>query len=295
MLGYLPFGFLCAAALYPRLRAWAALAVAVAGGALLSILLEAAQTYLPARVATNVDVAANAAGALAGAVLAVALGRWLLRRDLLRRMRLAAFAPGAAVDWGLVVVALWLFVQLNPSALLFSPGDLRDLFAVPPGPPRAPVFFVSIEAMSTAANLGAVALLVSLLAAPGLSARAAFLAVVACAVAVKCAAFAVARASALAWLTTGAQEGLLGGLALGWLLIGLPRQWRLVLAIVLLMAGTVLVNLAPANPYLAATLREWQQGHFLNFNGVTRLAAALWPFLCAAYLVLMASPSPRRN
>ena len=46
-----------------------------------------------------------------------------------------------------------------------------------------------------------------------------------------------------------------------------------------LMAGAVLVNLAPANPYSIAALATWRQGHFLNFNGLTRLTASLWPFL----------------
>ena len=57
-----------------------------------------------------------------------------------------------------------------------------------------------------------------------------------------------------------------------------PRTARLALAAVLLMAATGLVNLAPPNPYFADTLRVWAQGHFLNFNGLTRLVSAAWPF-----------------
>ena len=53
------------------------------------------------------------------------------------------------------------------------------------------------------------------------------------------------------------------------------------------MAGTVLVNLAPANPYSSAALAAWRQGHFLNFNGLTRLVASLWPFLALPYLMLL--------
>ena len=54
-----------------------------------------------------------------------------------------------------------------------------------------------------------------------------------------------------------------------------------------LMAGTVLVNLAPSNPYSVAALAAWRQGHFLNFNGLTRLAASFWPFLALPYLILL--------
>jgi hypothetical protein len=61
------------------------------------------------------------------------------------------------------------------------------------------------------------------------------------------------------------------------------------LAAVLLAAAAVLVNHAPANPYLAEILKLWQQGHFLNFNGLTRLVATLWPFAAVAYLIVLAA------
>jgi hypothetical protein len=67
----------------------------------------------------------------------------------------------------------------------------------------------------------------------------------------------------------------------------------LILAALLLMAATVLVNLAPPNPYLAASLKVWQQGHFLNFNGLTRLVSALWPFAALGYLMYLAGRRPR--
>src|SRR3954470_15980764 len=44
ILGYLPYGFLCVAALYPRVRPLAAFGVALASAALLSLSLEAVQS-----------------------------------------------------------------------------------------------------------------------------------------------------------------------------------------------------------------------------------------------------------
>ena len=79
----------------------------------------------------------------------------------------------------------------------------------------------------------------------------------------------------------------IAGLALA--AVSLPRLARLAAAAVLLMAATVLVNLAPPNPYLAATLKLWEQGHFLNFNGVTRWVSALWTFAALAYLIYLAA------
>ena len=67
----------------------------------------------------------------------------------------------------------------------------------------------------------------------------------------------------------------------------LPGPWRIALAGLALMAGTVLVNLTPPNPYSVAALAAWRQGHFLNFNGLTRLTASLWPFLALPALILL--------
>jgi hypothetical protein len=64
---------------------------------------------------------------------------------------------------------------------------------------------------------------------------------------------------------------------------------RLATAAVLFMAATVLVNLAPPNPYLAEILKLWHQGHFLNFNGLTRLVTLLWPFAAIGYLIVLAA------
>jgi hypothetical protein len=70
--------------------------------------------------------------------------------------------------------------------------------------------------------------------------------------------------------------------------IALPAKPRLMIAVLALITGTVLVNMAPHNPYSAAALAVWRQGHFLNFNGLTRLVASLWPFLTLPFLLLTA-------
>ena len=96
-----------------------------------------------------------------------------------------------------------------------------------------------------------------------------------------------------AWLTAGGAQGLAAGLLLATIALALPRAARLAFAAVLLMAATVLVNLAPPNPYTAATLKVWAQGHFLNFNGLTRLVSMLWPFAAIAYAFTLASRPQR--
>ena len=290
VLGYVPYGFLGMAALQRARRRWGAAALVVASGAALSLILEAAQSYLPTRVAASLDAAANIAGVAAGALLAAAFLPRLQASRPLRRLR-AIFLPGMVTDVGLVLLALWLFTQLNPATLLFAAGDLRDLLAAAPGTAQPPRFFVAIEAITAAANLVGVAMLLSALVRPGERAAGLLAVLVGAALVVKVAAFAIIMRAhdVFAWLTPGAQHGLAAGLVAALAALALPRVLRLALAAVLLMAATVLVNLAPPNPYLAATLKLWQQGHFLNFNGLTRWVSALWVFAALAYLIYLAA------
>ena len=291
VLGYVPFGLFCVAALYPRVRGAKAFAIATSAGAALSLLLEAGQTYLPTRDASNLDVLCNSAGAACGAALALKAVPWMLDRGPLKRLRDAMFLAGVEVDAGLVLIGLWLFVQLNPATLLFGAGSLRDLVVAQEGRARTADFFVLVETLTASANLVAFALLLSALTTSARWARQMLLALLAVALVVKSAAFALLMRSdsVLGWLTPGAELGLVIGIAVSLGALTLPRTARLALAAVLLMAGTVLVNLAPPNPYFTATLKVWQQGHFLNFNGLTRLVSSAWPFVALAYLIFLAA------
>lgn len=294
VLGYVPLGFLAVAALHPRVRGIAAFAAATAGAMALSLCLEALQSYLPARIASNLDALCNIAGAALGAALALWLAPRLLAEGPLRELRRRTFLPGAGIDMGLVLMGLWLFLQLDPTTLLFGAGDLNDYLEPRPVAGYPPRFFVVIEATTVAANLVAVAMLYSLLAAPGAFIRVGLVGLTLAALAVRTAAFAILMRAedVFAWLTPGAQIGLLAGGAAALAAVGLPRAARVAVAAMLLMAAAVLVNVAPPNPYFAASLKVWQQGHFLNFNGLTRLVSALWPFAALGYLTWLAARRP---
>ena len=297
ILGYIPFGLLGVAALHPRLRGAPAFIVVAAAGFSLSLVLEAAQSYLPTRHASTVDLLSNSAGAAFGALVGLKIGPWMLEHGPLKRLRRAFFLGGTEVDFGLVLVGLWLFVQLNPATLLFGAGSMRDLFVAPEGRARTAEFFVLVETLVASCNLVAVGLLFSSLVQPGGPARRLFVGLLAVALIVKAAAFVtIMRAdSILGWLTPGAQLGLLVGSTLTLAAIAIPRTLRLAAAAVLVMAATVLVNLAPPNPYFTATLKLWQQGHFLNFNGLTRLVSSAWPFAALAYLIFLAARRGRES
>ena len=94
------------------------------------------------------------------------------------------------------------------------------------------------------------------------------------------------------WATPGNMAGLAAGTAVLLAATHLPPLAQRMLAALALLFATALVNLAPENPYLAASLAVWQQGHFLNFNGLTKLVSSLWPFAALPYLMI---PRPRQE
>jgi hypothetical protein len=92
--------------------------------------------------------------------------------------------------------------------------------------------------------------------------------------------------NAFAWLTPGAQGGLLvGAMMLSGLAFARPVVQRR-LAAFCLLASIVAVNLVPANPYFIATLQAWLQGKFLNFNGAAHFLSLFWPFFALWFLLL---------
>lgn len=287
---YLPLGFFALLALHPHLRGVPALAAAGLAGSFLSLALEALQTYLPSRIPSNLDLATNGLGAFAGAGLALRFGVRLLGRGRIHELRHRWFLAGHQHDLGLVLLALWLFTQLNPETLLFGNGDLRELLEREPAILHPAEVFIQMEAVVAACNLIAIGLFLSCLTRDDQPLRRLLLALFAAALALKTIAVGVLfkAQNVFAWLTPGALLGLAAGAGVLMLAVALPRAGRLALAGLLLMAATVLVNLAPENPYLANALAQWPQGYFLNFNGVTHLVSLAWPFAALFYLILLA-------
>ena len=283
---YLPLGFFLTLAIARLPGRFTAPVLATLLAAGVSFGLESVQTWLPSRVPSNLDLACNSLGGLLGAIAAVRVGPRFFARVIALEHRLIAPVPHA--ELGLTLLGLWLLVPLSPETLLFGSGDLRQMLGLTGAVPFAAESFMVIEASVTAFNAIAVGLIIR-----QLTVRAAWAYVIVplflllgLIVRTLAAAILIGPEEALAWRTPGAEVGLLiAGLFLA-IVIALPPTPRLLLAAMSLMAATVLVNLAPPNPYSAAALATWRQGHFLNFNGLTRLVSILWPFLTLPFLLL---------
>jgi hypothetical protein len=196
-----------------------------------------------------------------------------------------------------VLLGLWLFAQLNPETILFGTGDLRDLFKAPTGKLYPAEVFLRVEAGVACAGGLAAGLLASCLTGRDQPARIVVVAVIAAALVTRCFGFGLLISSqdALAWVTPGAFFGVAAAVVLLLLTVGLPRNAQLALAGLALLAATAIVNLAPANPYSSVAFSLWQQGRFMNFNGLTRLVAIVWPFAAMFYMMLLAAERSRAS
>lgn len=287
LVAYLPFGFLWVAAFRPRLGRPGAVLLAALCGAALSLSLETLQNYLPTRVPSNIDLALNTAGALLGALAGALWGGQLLDGGRLHAVRERRVRAGSMGDAGLMLLGLWLLTQLTPETLLFGAGDLRALFGLEAPLPYSAGRFVEMEAAIVCAHTLAVALLGMRVARR--PERLPVLVLLATALALKTLVLSLSLGAGrgFAWTTHGSVVGLAGGIGL-WLIASLlPARLQKALAASALLFATVLVNLAPDNPYLANTWQTWSPGQFLNFHGLTKLASTLWPFLALPWLMML--------
>src|SRR6185436_216143 len=160
------------------------------------------------------------------------------------------FLPGAVVDFGFVVLLLWLFTQLNAELWLFGNGDLRWVFDEPRNLEYSPESYRWIETGVTALNLAAICLFTAALARSDQSIAGPLLALVSVALLLKSvAALTLFKlGDAAFWLTPGSMLGIPLGLLLYLLLARFPVAVLALTVAVLLLAGMLVLNVAPNNP-----------------------------------------------
>jgi VanZ family protein len=310
ILAYIPLGFLAVLALHPRFKGMAAVGMAVLFGALLTGVIEAAQTFLPSRVSSNLDFYCNITGALTGAVLGHASSDAFLKHSRLLELRRRWFLPEAG--FGIILLGLWPLAQIYPQEVLFglgqfattlsawlsawlsSPIDIADLFMR--GEQLTVEQYWLYETIVTTCGLtGTVLILLFLLrrSAPKTLLAAALIIAALTAKSLANALF-FSPENAFSWLTPGARGGILLALMmLSGLAFARPAAQRRI-AITALLISVIIVNIIPVNPYFTATLQTWAQGKFLNFNGAAQFLSVVWPFAALWYLIHLRRSAKQR-
>jgi len=311
LVGYVPLGALLTIALarggWPRLAVvWGALAPA-----LLSLGLEATQTYLPQRVPSQVDALLNAIGGLLGMLAAQVLLRWRVlgswaqfRRDWQQ--------PGGQLAWA--VLLLWPLAVLYPAPVPFGTGQIwprleAALWRAAEGSPLQawlPQTAVPVapspltEALLVALALWLPVLLgyASLRRVGQRLAYALVFGALAWGSGSLSAAFTFGPTHAWEWLTPPTQLGLAAAGAMS--LFALPLGSRGAALLAVLAGGLMLglLNRVPDPAYLGEWLQTWEQGRFSRFHGLSRWLGWIWPWLAlaaAARLALRRPPGAAYN
>ncbi len=303
-LGYAPLGLLLAlAGLRSGWRTRAAVPLAVLLAALLSYGCEWLQHFVPARVPTRGDFELNVAGAAGGALLA-----WALQAagvvDRWSRLRQRWLAGDAA--YALALLLLWPLGLLFPAPVPLGLGHGVEraraalaewLDGVPwaaslepllqPPPSGAVVLSPLAEWAATALGLLAPCI-VAFVVAPRGGRR---LGLALGALALGMAGMTLSTAlnfgphNALAWIGPRTLPALASGLVLALACVALPSRLLCGIGLMALAALVALMAQAPADPYLAQSLKAWEQGRFVRFHGLAQWLGWLWPWLAMAWLL----------
>jgi VanZ family protein len=297
--GYAPLGFLGVLTALRTGQGKLALLPVTMMIFMLSMSMEGLQSYLPSRVASNVDLWLNGLGGLLGGSVA-----WVLEKvgaiDRWSHFRRTWFVPQAR--GGLVLLALWPIAVVFPAAVPLGLGQVLERVETALGEALSdtpflewlPMRTIELQPLLPGAELLCVllgALIPILLAYSILRSRFQrvifLIAVQAVSVLVSgiSAGLSYGPEHAMTWLTLPVQLGLAGAAVAG--VFGLFLSARSCIAVLLmaLVAQLFMLNLAPASPYFAQTLQTWEQGRFIRFHGVVQWLGWLWPFAAVAYVM----------
>lgn len=309
VLGYTPLGFLLAlSALRTRRGRWAVV-LATLAASLLSLVMEGLQSYLPARVPSNVDLGLNVLGAWLGAVVATLLEKWGAI-DRWSRFRARWFLPDAR--GALVLLALWPLALLFPAAVPLGLGQvferleaaLAERLQDTPFLEWLPVRDLDLEPLVPGAELACVMLgvlipcLLGFCVIRGKAHRTLFVGAVVLAgvgVTALSAAMSYGPAHAWAWLSLPVQVGLGAGGVLALMLLPVPSRVSAALMFLALGIYLSVLNQAPTSAYFAQTLQTWEQGRFIRFHGLAQWLGWLWPYAALLYVLTRVWAQPVKN
>ena len=302
VLAYVPFGFFVAL-LHRGVSPARRIAHCLVIGFAMSFAMESLQMYIPPRVASPFDLAANIVGALAGGALATVIASNQSTRESIYDARARLFLPGQLGDVGLALMLLWLVAQTNPAIPLFAvtfdnepvmPAGLVADTSVRDDASAAAHdnANVVVQAAGTGFQVLGVGLFAALLLRRRRHAGTIVVALIVGALILKGVAAAMLLKPAMwqSWVKPGVLIGAAIGGALLAGAIALPRPAQVALCAIALLSALGAPVLAPESLSARAPLAifDWHYGQLLNYNGLTRAALLVWPLLTAAWLFALA-------
>ena len=290
VVAYIPLGTLACLHFLQQGARIPAIAKATLLGAAFSFAMEAAQLFIPTRIASLYDVVANAAGALAGAMLFADPWYSVVTRPL-GQLRERVVIEGQWGDAGLVLVMLWLLAQLNPALPFFGAGNI-----VTEGEDSTAAAI--LQGSGVTLSICGFGLFISALLRGPQGALRVTLVLLSAALWLKfvAASFMLQPHFAEDWLSAGRIVGLVAGIGLLFPLRLLPRAARIYLALLFVLAGALFSKIFGAYGALDELLKlfRWPYGQLASFATLTQFLHEAWPFLALAFLIALFFHARRR-
>jgi VanZ family protein len=253
--------------------------------------MEVAQGYLPGRISNNLDLFANAAGTLAGAVLSAHIGSMPAVAARLLAWRQRWFLSGGLMDFGIALIALWFFSQLDPSLPLlgivfFSDGVQAQLAGLATNASSR-----IIGPLSVALNLLAVGLVLMLVMRSARAALAAVALLVAIAALIKLIAATLLLRVEAAFLWVSQEIAL--AIAFGALGVGIAAVYsrhRIRCGCTIALVGVIALSVfkpGEAVSFLSLRLFRWTYVQLLHYTGLAAAVAESWPYAALLFVIIL--------
>ncbi|MFZ5503774.1 MAG: VanZ family protein [Pseudomonadota bacterium] len=287
LLSYIPLGVLIGSVLRTRFPVWFSVATTLLLCLLLSAGMEFLQMYLPDRISSNVDILSNTLGGLIGGVLAVSITAWPWLFGRLMAGRSGWFHQGKGMDFGLALLALWVFGQLNPSLPILGNVFISEVARQP---------FVSLqtapfdgwESVAVMLNLLMVGVLLLTVLRKSRDVALALLSILGMVILFKfiMAALLLKSWALLLWINSEAVLGILLGMAALFVVSRLPRGGLFLTGAGIAIIYLLIVNAVfpDNNPAAAKSIYHWHYKHLLNYNGLAQTITLIFPALLLWHL-----------
>lgn len=287
LLAYFPFGLLTGLMLRAYFGKWMSLLLGSVAGALMSMSMEYLQMFLPNRTSSNLDMLTNSLGTLLGVAVAIRLAAWPEAATRLTLWRNHLFRQGREADFGLALLALWVFVQINPTLPMLGNVFITELAHRPfEALPVAPFgWWQSLAVILNLLMLGT--LMQTLLRSPhhivtgligilGIVALAKFIA----------AAILLKSWALFLWINSEAMLGMVLGMLLMSAILRLPRPVILYSGMTAAVIYFAIINfeLDSKPPSAMLSTYHWHYGHLLNYNGLAQTITMGFPLLLIFHL-----------
>lgn len=250
--------------------------------------------YLPIRISSNVDLLTNSVGVIFGAVLAVSITSWTSWLAYLVSWRNHLFHQNKETDFGLALLALWIFGQINPTLPMLGNLFINEVaeqpFVASVSTPFNP--WASLTVMLNLLMIGV--LLMTLLRIPRHIVNS-LLAVLGSVALLKfiIASVLLKSSALLLWINGEAVLGISSGMIVLSIVVRLPRHWLIYISATMTLTYFTLVNLdIPSNsPALGTSIYQWREGHLRNYNGLAQIISQIFPMLLLFHLWRARKPS----